>query len=191
MPTTADPAVQVAEAAAALSGGRLVDGSPDLELQVASVLGWARRYCGWHIWPARTEEMIVDGSGSRTLQLPTLRLVDVESVAEERGGDDDPVTLGGREFSWSAAGILRKRAGVWTREFRGVTATVEHGFDEVPELVGVLAKATIRELGSPDGQRLARVGEISYQSMPSSPGGAALFAGEYEVLDAYRLNQEV
>lgn len=183
MPTTTDPATQVVEAVVALSGGQTSEGSPGLDLQVASVLSWMRRYCGWHVWPVRAETLTVDGSGSATVHLPTLRLADVEAVTE--AGSD----VSG--FSWSEAGMLRKRSGVWTREFRGVTATVEHGFDEAPELVGVLAKATIRELGSRTGQKLSRVGEIAYQNMPSSPGGAALFAGEYQVLDAYRLNQGI
>lgn len=183
--------------AADLSGGSVSIHSPGLEWQVAAALRWARRYCQWHVWPRRAEQIVVDGSGSEVLHLPSLRVVSIESVTEAPGWRDsspaaDPVELAeGRDFTWSASGMLRRRAGRWTGEFRGVTVSLTHGFDaeEVPDVLGVVAQAAARSTTLAGGE-IARVGAIGFQSTPgaAAAGGSVFLASEYAVLDQYRLN---
>ena len=187
----------LAALAAELSGGSVSQHSPGLEWQLAAALGWARRYCRWHVWPRRTEEIVVDGSGAEVLQLPSLRVAAIESVTEApswRGSSPaaDPVVLAeGRDFTWSAAGMLRKRSGRWTAEFRGVTVSLTHGFDaeEVSDLLGVVAQAAVRSANLAGGE-IARVGSIGFQSTPgaAAAGGSAFLQSEYAVLDQFRLN---
>lgn len=162
---------------------------------MSRILSWVRRYCGWHVFGEVTETLTVDGSGSPTLHLPTLRVTAIDAVAEDSwdGGQifshdlEDQV-----DFTWSSTGVVEKRAGSWTCERRGVRVTFTHGFETADALLGVVVAAAVRHAGAPDGNALARVGQISYQSSSAGAvGGSAFLQTEYAVLDAYRLNQEV
>ncbi|BBC53883.1 putative head-to-tail connector protein [Mycobacterium phage HC] len=100
----------------------------DTEAQTAinAALAAARRYCGWHVSPVRTDDEIeVDGSGGAVLSLPTLRLLDVKSVVE-LGTALDVDTL-----TWSRRkGTITKPWGRWTARDGGVVVTVTHGYTE-------------------------------------------------------------
>lgn len=198
MPTVPDQ--ELRSLAAALSGGSVTADSPGLDEQLAAAARWVRQYCGWHIWPERSDHLVIDGSGVRNLQLPSMYVTAVESVSEVpdwHSGDldDEPVALvERRDFTWSRSGLLRKRHGCWTREFRGVTVELTHGYPaaEVSDLLSVVAKAAVRGVGLAAGE-IARVGGISFQSTPgaAAAGGSAFLGPEYAVLDHYRLNAEL
>lgn len=178
-----------------MSGGFLLEDSADSAATVRRILGWVRSYCGWHVVGEITETLTVDGTGARTVHLPTLRVVDVASVAEVTwSGQElvDTVRSSPVDFTWSAHGVLEKRTGCWTRERRGIKATLTHGFAAADDLIGVVIAAAVRHTGSPDGNALARVGEISYQSSGAgAAGGSAFLMSEYAILDHYRLNPAV
>lgn len=176
-----------AEYVSAVSGGML-----DLEQDAHAaalrrVAGWVRTYCRWHVFPEITETLTLDGTGGSTLHLPSLRVVDVHGVNETTSAGWSSVTV-----TWSAAGMLRKRSGCFTDEFRGVEVVLTHGHAEPHDLLGVIVGAAVRHSTAPDGNTLSKVGDISYQSSGAgAAGGSAFLQSEYAVLDHYRLNSEV
>ena len=182
------------ETAQALSGGMLLADSADSAASVRRILAWVRTYCGWHVVGERTETLTVDGTGARTVHLPTLQIIDITEVSEDRwtGQELDTVAVPAAGYSWSVHGIVEKRSGNWTRERRGVHVTLAHGFDSASDVLGVVVAAAVRHASSPDGNALARVGDISYQSNGAGAvGGSAFLQSEYAVLDHYRLNPGV
>lgn len=196
--TTPDPWAELPLTSALveeLSGGFLTADSPGSAAVVRRILSWMRRYCGWHVIGEVTETLTVDGTGARTVHLPTLRVVDVESVTEVTWSGSqlvDTARTSPADFTWSVHGVLEKRAGCWTPERRGIRSTVTHGFAEADELLGVVVAAAVRHSTAPDGNALSRVGEIGYQPTGAGrAGGSAFLQPEYAVLDLYRLNPEV
>lgn len=146
------------------------------------VWGAVRGYCEWSITAETGVVLELDGSGTRALQLPTLALSSVASVTE------DGVELDAGAFTWSKSGILRKRVGCWTSEYRGVVATVDHGFADESEPVsaveGVVLQVCIRAMTAPAGQVGLRVGQVD-ERFATTVGGFGFFASEFEVLDKY------
>ena len=182
------------QSAQALSGGMLLADSADSAAAVRGILAWVHRYCGWHVVGERTETLTVDGTGGRTVHLPTLRVVDIAEVVEDwwTGQALDVTSLPPSGYSWSAHGVVEKRSGNWTPERRGVHVTLTHGFEAADELLRVVVAAAVRHASSPDGNALARVGDISYQANgAAAAGGSAFLQSEYAVLDHYRLNPGV
>lgn len=142
-----------------------------------------RSYCGWHIAPLVTESFVLDGTGSRTLFVPSLRVTDV--TAAENDGDVLDVTT----LEWSADGFLRA-PGVWTRKLRGVKLTLTHGFDAVPEVAEVVRSVADRAKSSPGGVVREQAGSVSLQYSATAPGvsgGVVLMAHERAQLDPYRI----
>lgn len=159
---------------------------PDAGEQLDAALAAVRRYCGWHIFPERAETILVDGPGGDLLHVPSLRVVDVESVRERAGDAWSTV-----DVSWSAAGMLRKRSGCFTDEFRGIEVTLTHGFAEAPDVVKIVADVAFRELSNPHRRTALRVGERQESFGLTAGGGGGLFGTELGVLDQYRLNAAV
>lgn len=90
-----------------------------------------RAFCGWHIAPEVTETLTLDGPGAPILVLPTLRVVDLTSISDDGSVVTDP--------EWSATGMVRRYC--WTHKFRGIEATLTHGFEEWPaELLAVMTE---------------------------------------------------
>lgn len=109
----------------AFTRGRLPDDEATQQLLDAA-LAAARRYCGWHVCPLRTDVQVeVDGSGA-ALSLPTLNLIAVSEVIE------DGVSLDvARDLYWSQSkGLVYKRG--WSRGWFGdsILVTMTHGFPE-------------------------------------------------------------
>jgi hypothetical protein len=138
-----------------------------------------RGYCGWHIAPSVVEKITVDGPGGSLLLLPTLRLTDLTEVTS----DGRPVTAP----EWSEAGMVR---GSWSSRFRGITATITHGYDECPAEVLEI----VRDLAKSGG----RVGVSSQSSGPhgvvygmttasSQAGAVGLSKLQQAALDRYRI----
>lgn len=131
-----------------------------------------RDYCGWHIAPSVTEEVTVDGSGGSIQILPTLRLTGITTIT-----NDGHVVV---QPEWSRDGIVR---GCWTGKFRGVVATITHGYDACPAEVF----SVIREMI--DAQSRVGVSQVtngSHQvSFEVSPD-----TRQRRILDRYRLEPQ-
>lgn len=134
-----------------------------------------RAYCGWHVAPSAQEDVVLDGSGSRVMMLPTLRLTDLTDVTDDGTAVDSP--------EWSAAGMVRKSTGgTWSWKFRSFAATMTHGYDDCPgELLGVIAEAASRGVA---GVAATQVGQVRIES---GSGSAGFMLDQRAVLDRYRI----
>jgi hypothetical protein len=153
-----------------------------------------RAYCGWHIAPARTETLTVDGPGGNTLCLPTLHVTAVAKVTEN-GTDLDPDT----GYNWSEAGIIRRSwstnttsgyCGWWTTNLRGISVELTHGYTEWPiELAGIIQAVADRIGDNPTGLEQQTVGPFTEKYTTSGGGGAgsAFGAADEAVLTRYKL----
>lgn len=142
-----------------------------------------RAFCGWHVAPEKTETLVLDGTGTAALLLPTLRVTQVSRVVED-GRELDPDS-----YEWSASGVVRKgrRGRAWTDRFRGVEITLTHGYPELPlDLAAIVDRLKDRQLqGS---QVLAQVGSVSYATGEDGlPVGGSLSSLDRAVLDRYKL----
>lgn len=117
------------------TGGRLPDDGPTGETQrmLDAALQVARRETMWHVSPERSDEIEMDGPNSRILWLPTLRLVELDSVIE----DDVELDLSAIKVSkGDGTDMLRRVAlrktsrGWWSGEYGAIVVSMTHGFDE-------------------------------------------------------------
>lgn len=108
--------------------------TPRTETDLDAASAELRRYAGWVIWPAETVDLIVDGPGTRVIQLPTSYLTAVTALSETpRGLNQTPRVITPGDLEWSVAGDVRHGDGrCWTRRARGIAVTFDHGYDEVP-----------------------------------------------------------
>lgn len=142
-----------------------------------------RKYCGWHVAPVIIEDLILDGTGTASLFIKSLRVVDV-LAAEVDGTVLDPATL-----EWSEAGYLRI-PGVWPDKLRAVKLTVEHGFNDVPDVVAIVRAIAARASAAPTGVVREQAGAVSISNSLTAPGvsgGVVLMDHERRMLDRYRL----
>lgn len=113
-----------------------------------------REYCGWHIAPVLTETVVLDGPGCDILTLPTQCLVGIEDVTN----DGSPIDVASGD--WSRAGIVRGR---WTDKFRGVMASITHGYEDWPaDLLGVLVELATESGQAPVSQVTNRAYQLSF-----------------------------
>lgn len=150
-----------------------------------------RNYCRWHVSPQITETITLDGPGSIDLALPTLRLAEIEQITDAGTDVDDP--------EWSKLGNVRKPDGrPWSTRYRGITATIRHGFDSTPDIVEVVLELVAQAVNSPAGTAAAaeKIGPFSFEAAATGPGarlaigGATLLETQLAVLDRYRLEDE-
>lgn len=170
----------------AYSKSQILGADPRLGDSLNGVSTAIRRYCGWHIAPAQTETVVLDGPGGRLLSLPSLHVTDVSAIAE----DDVPVETS--NYRWSVDGSVKKKSGRWSDEFRSVTVTYTHGFDyaDVADLTSVVLSVIVRQLSSPTGATREQAGQVSVSwavTAPGVSGGIALLEHERSILDHYRI----
>ena len=117
-----------------------------LALNVASSA--IRTYCGWAISAETVTAELHDGTGARSLWLPTLKLTEVLLVVA------DGVTLvAGTDFDWTSYGKLI-RNGRWPRTARSVAVTYTHGYSVVPDVVkGICLTIAARAYDNPRGDK--------------------------------------
>lgn len=157
-------------------------------LDLGALLGAAsdmvRAECGWHIAPEIVETITVDGPGTRDLMLPTLHLVDVTAI-DNHGTTVDPL-----DAEWSRDGYLRS-SGRWSTRLRGITATIEHGYETVPAgLVALVCTVAARAAASPAGVVREQVGSasVTYSQVGFNiSGGTALLDHEREYLAKFKI----
>lgn len=124
-----------------------IDEPDALTAAAEAVRGW----CHWHIAPSITETVTLDGNGTHLQPLSTRHLTAVTTVVE-----NGKTLVEGTDYDWSQDGLLWRHQrsctcrGGWTNRFRGITATITHGYAVCPtEIAGViarLAKAASTEL---------------------------------------------
>lgn len=142
-----------------------------------------RKYCGWHIAPVIIEDLVLDGTGTGSLFIKSLRVVSIHS-AEVSGTVIDPTTL-----EWSEAGYLRT-SGVWPDKLRAVKLRVEHGFESVPDVAAIVRAIAARASASPTGVVREQAGAVSIGfslTAPGVSGGVVLMDHERRMLDKYRI----
>lgn len=144
-----------------------------------------RRYCGWHIFPAvQGESITLDGPGGRELALPSVHVTAVQSITQ------CDVLLDESAYSWSELGEVHLKRGCWSDEYRSITAVIDHGYDDVPDIQRVVLAMVSRELSSPSGATREQAGQVSVSYALTSAGvsgGVSVLQSEYAVLDTYRI----
>ncbi|QDH85051.1 head-to-tail adaptor [Gordonia phage Dardanus] len=142
---------------------------------VAGALGVVRSYCGWMPLGRRSETLTLDGSGTQEQQLPATHVVEVQAVRE------DGELLPASAYSWSSAGLLRRRVGCWSDEYRAieVEATIGYEAGEADDVRGVVLALAARVSTNPFGLTSQAVGAMSF-------GYDSMLAGEMAKLDPYR-----
>lgn len=127
----------------------------------------------WHVWPRREETVRVDHAGGRLVFLRTKMLHGVISVVV----DGQELDLEG--VSWSEDGVIELDRPVRPGLGR-LLVIIDHGYEAVPDLVGVISKMASRATGD---ERSQTVGGISI-------GGATAPApqsSEWRIIDQYKL----
>lgn len=142
-----------------------------------------RDYCGWHVAPVITETLVLDGTGTHRLLLPSRCVVDVSEVAVN-GEPLDP-----DDYEWSQGGILCRRLAVWPDRYRAIRVTLEHGFAAAPVLAEIAAAVEARAAMDPTGALASqRAGTQSVAfSAAASAAGRGLLASEQALLAPYKL----
>jgi hypothetical protein len=164
--------------------GRLTRDDPDTARQLEIALAAVRHYCGWHITPVLTEDIILDGPGGKLLTLPTLNVKAVNSVTELGS------LIPAGDLTWSANGRLVKRsAQTWTDEFRGITVNITHGYDSLPDLETVVLSSIERGGFSAGGSMVEAIGPFKYGAVSASEAGPSFTMSERFILDRYRLEK--
>ncbi|EHK86389.1 hypothetical protein [Rhodococcus pyridinivorans] len=162
-----EPLVGIAQFRELLAGS----GLEEWQLGVASAA--IRSYCGWHVTPVVIETVTLDGDGGTILSLPTLRLVSLVEVRVQGEAVED--------VEWSSDGSLR---GKWPDRWRSIEVTMEHGYDQPADLLGVLVDAAARAVNSELGGAAETIGPFSFTA---SEGSTVMYAHELQILDRYRL----
>ncbi|MFF0942695.1 hypothetical protein ACFYE2_00495 [Kocuria sp. CPCC 205300] len=171
--------VSLADYRAAVNPPRHVTDA-QLEQLLSAASAKVRRYCGWHIAPVVTDHVVVDGPGTNTVMLPTMRLLEVKVLTEN--GMDVPLA----DLEWSEDGYLRKYHGAaWTGRLRGLKATILHGHDDLPDLEQVVIDVVARASLIPTGITQESTGSsaVSY----AGDGAVRFMAPERETLNMYRV----
>lgn len=119
----------------------VTSGPATLALNVAS--STIRSFCGWSISQETVTETR-DGTGAKSLWLPTLRLTAVASVVAD-GRTLTPTV----DYDWTSFGKLI-RHGCWPRTPRSVALVYTHGYATVPDVVkGVCLSLAARAYNNP------------------------------------------
>lgn len=141
-----------------------------------------RKFCGWHVLPEVPEELVLDGNGSTSLLAPTGHITAVTACTND--GTDVLASL-----DWSESGLLTLSCGRWTSKNRGVRVTLTHGFDEAPDVAGVVAQVAARaaaQVGPVVRQNAGPMG-VSYGTVNGAPISLPLLQSEKEALLPYQL----
>lgn len=123
------------------------------KIALAGVSRMVRGYC--HRAFAATEDEVVylDGSGSRSLLLPKLPVVDVSEVIEAPGDTTYELELVfGTNFEWNEDGVLRRiDGGRWVPRLRFYKVTNSHGEDVPDDVKMLVLRICARAVINPEG----------------------------------------
>lgn len=131
--------------------------------------GAIRSHCLWTISQETVTAQTFDGTGTRSLWLPTLRLTNVASVTEK----SLPLTVV-VHYDWTLYGRLI-RVGCWPDTPRSIVVTYTHGWSPVPDAVaGVCLNVAARRYEKLKGLSQLTVGDVSETSLPETLTGPEL-----------------
>ena len=151
-------------------------GARDAQFWLDAANASVRDFCGWHVAPVITQTLRIDGSGSRTLLLPSQRVVRVVRCLNDGVDITDQIHVSERN------GILERSSGLWSARLGGVQLVLEHGHVSVPGVAGVIAALAARGASMPAGVVQQSVGPASVRY-----GTIPLLAEEKTTLEPYRL----
>jgi len=157
----------------------------DPQLLIDQATADVRRYCGWHVTPSITEVVTLDGSGNGTQILPSLHVTAVTSVTY------DGTLLTADDYIWSPVGVIEYAplgpyfpgVAYWSRGAGRVVVEMTHGYDEAPDLAGVILALASRSVGARSGLTRMQMGPFSEQYEV----GSGCTASELATLDSYRI----
>ncbi|PHP52590.1 hypothetical protein [Actinomyces ruminis] len=178
------------------TAGAITASDPRAKTLLEAASEAARRYCGWHIAPVITETLVLDGSGSDIIELPTMRVKTIDALTERLPGPaarvhewtPDELT----NLEWSRLGTLRRRHGIWTDRYQGITITLSHGYDTAPDVAQTVCQIAAMALASPTGATHEQAGgvSISYGTTASGvAGGLTLLDRDRLALDPYAIRR--
>jgi len=143
-----------------------------------------RKTVGWSISQESGVVVTLDGSGARSLWLPSLLVTAVASVVE----DSTTLTVV-TGFDWTTYGRLIRVGRDWTYKPRSVVVTFTHGYTTNPDDVkGICLTLAGRVYDNPTALRSYTVGGVS-ETFAGSAGtlGPGLTDDEKVALAGYRL----
>lgn len=180
--------------------GRLVADDPETGRLLRAALAAARAYCGWHVTPVKTGDMVeLDGPGGNTLMLPTLKLISLAEIRERSaryGGATDETVYSPAQLEISRQGMVRKRPGIapgppwWTHELGALSVTMTHGLtdDEAANWQGAILSMVDRVSTMIGGGPFIAIGPFQYGATTSSSSAHSQFSdAERATFDLYRL----
>jgi hypothetical protein len=127
--------------------------SADLAVQGAS--GLVRTACGWNVSRV-VETLTVNGNGSASMNLPTLRLNDVTEVRV------DGVVVDASAYGWGANGVL-VAVSRWPLGLRRVEVDADHGYEPIPDELRIVCCSVAARLYSNPENLLQRSAGTSSQ----------------------------
>lgn len=172
-----------AELASHLQVASVDTASATLALNVAS--GDIRDHCGWSISEEDVTDTL-DGTGTRNLWLPTLRLTAITSLEV-----DGVPLVEGVDFDWTRYGKV-VRNGCWPRTARSIDIAWTHGYTVTPDNVkGVCLALAGRRYDNPKGSKgsTRTAGPFTETSTYAGEGGADLTDREIEKLAKFTLEE--
>lgn len=146
--------------------------------------GAIRRECGWHVAPVLEEHLILDGSGTRQLHVPSKRIVSVVSATNAGVDVTDLVDASER------SGVLELATGRWTDRLGRVEIRLLHGHEpeEIPEVMALIASLARRAASSTTvTQQSVNGASVTYASAGGAPLSIPLLGIERDFLAPYRL----
>lgn len=141
-----------------------------------------RDYCGWHVTPCVSQELVLDGTGHGKIFLPTKRLKEVHRLEV----DGQAVT----DFRFSEDGWITLSCGIFPRKERVVKVEIHHGFEAADPAAVVVGNIVARAKMSPTGtviQQRAGTQSVTFASSGGQVVGFGLLEAEKQMLAPYRL----
>ncbi|WP_336819843.1 hypothetical protein [Gordonia sp. MMO-8] len=165
------------------SAGAVPADLPGLQEAIDTAVDAIRTYCGWHVWPQRTETITIDGEGGRVLTLETLKMTDVAEIREHGN------VLSAEAYEWSAGGDIKRVVGCWTHRWRGIEIDLTHGHAVVPDaLRGLIVDTVADAVSNPVGAPTA-IGPFQWGAQV--PASSRWLSEQRAILDRYRLPEVI
>lgn len=150
--------------------------TPDARFWLASAQSAIRRYCGWHVTPNVRLTGFLNTRGGTVLHLPARHVTAIQALTTRDGQSlqyaYDPDT-----------GLVEILSGVLPVGIAAVSYDIEAGYDECPDVQGVLINAARRASSAPSGM----VTSQSVNGASASYDVVTLMRDEYAKLNPYRL----
>lgn len=144
---------------------------------LAAVSAAIRDWCGWHVFPRASCEVVGTGDG-RLMMLPAIGDVEVDSVSVS--GE----TLDPSSYEWDGRGAVRLMHGAFPDRWRSVDVAYVAGLDSAVAIQATVVNTAANYLAMTPGVRSETLGDQSVQYM-----GAGVYLTEQDksALARYKL----